>query len=154
MNRKIVTVLLIVFIPYIVILGQYPPEIILTIEKQYPAIRDFAFSPDGHIFASSHQDNVIRLWHVSNGELLGKLTGHKHYIKSIAFSPDGCMLASGSIDSTVKIWDVKSHHLLITIKDHQDVIYTVAFSPDGKLLASSSRDGTVKFWGMPNGQPT
>jgi WD40 repeat protein len=63
-----------------------------------------AFSPDGAILASVHDDKVVRLWHVPSGKLLGSLKGHPKKVNSLAFSPDGALLATASDDQTVRLW--------------------------------------------------
>src|SRR5205085_10534866 len=65
-----------------------------------------AFSPDGHLFASSSKHATVRSWETATGRDLRKLVGHTAWIKAVAFSADGNMLASASIDGTIKGWDV------------------------------------------------
>jgi hypothetical protein len=58
---------------------------------------DADFSPDGQIFDSASDDNVVMLWRVADGSLLRKiecLWG----IDSLDFSPNNLLLATGSWD--------------------------------------------------------
>src|SRR6185437_9051333 len=56
-------------------------------------IRSVAFSPDGQMLASGGEDQIVRLWDVSNpsqAHLLKELSP-EHYdkIRRVVFSPDG-----------------------------------------------------------------
>jgi len=71
-----------------------------------------AFSPDGHILASSSDEQIVRLWVISR-----TLQRHTGWIWSVAFSPDGQTLASASDDQTIKLWDVSTGECLRTLQD-------------------------------------
>jgi WD40 repeat protein len=79
-----------------------------------------AFSPDGSMIASGSDDRTIKLWRVSDGELLRTLEEHTGSVTSVAFSPDGSMIASGGgydpvtekLDNTIKLWRVSDGALL------------------------------------------
>jgi formylglycine-generating enzyme required for sulfatase activity len=95
----------------------------------------------------------IRIWDVSNGELLQSLSGHEEQVLSVAFSPDGRLLASGLVESldNVVIWDLSSGDNAARLDGHFSWVSTVAFSPDGHLLAS----GSIKdILGDPLGVPS
>ena len=69
-------------------------------------VNGIALSLDGSTIAAACQDNKIRLWRISDQQLLAMLEGHSASVNGIAFSPDGKTLASGSDDQTVRLWAV------------------------------------------------
>ncbi len=116
------------------------------------AVCSVCFSPDGQTLASGSHDNAVRLWRVSDGSLVGTLSGHTSYVYSVAFAPDGRTLASGSYDKTVRLWDVASGKELRTLSGHTSYLHSVVFAPDGKTLASGSYDATVRLWDVASGK--
>lgn len=121
--------------------------------------RSIAFSPDGTILASGgstksthgYTYSQIKLWRVSDGELLRTFLRYTSAVNSIAFSPDGVTLASGGDDRDIRLWNVSNGTLLNTITDHYAVVTSVAFSPDGVTLASGGGTSAINLWRVSDG---
>jgi WD40 repeat protein len=122
-----------------------------------------AFSPDGSILATGDSkrvdlgvwDSAVRLWRVSDGQLLQTWPGQRTdmgscavYRHSVAFSPeDGALVASGSHDNLVRLWRASDGQMLRALPGHQGALLSVAFSPDGQRLASAAwEDEMVRLW--------
>ncbi|HET9908885.1 MAG TPA: NB-ARC domain-containing protein [Anaerolineales bacterium] len=102
------------------------------------------FNYDGGMLASGSWDGTVKVWNVSNGELLW-LQGHSSHVNSVAFSPDGQTLATSGSDATVRLWEVKSGRQL-QVLPHPVPVPVVAWSPDGHLLASGDMEGSIYLW--------
>src|ERR1700730_10050772 len=141
------------------------PELILQTGHTKSAIA-VAFSPDNRWLASGGKDDVIKIWDLATGNVLGTLYGHTSNINALAVSPDGKLLASGSgdindkrdlgtftkggvvggaEDNTVRIWSVQTGRQLQVLRGHELPVGAVAFSNDGHLLTSVGGDA-VKVW--------
>lgn len=69
------------------------------------SIASVALSPDD-LLAAGCFDNVIRLWNISTGDLVGRLCGHDDAVYCVLFSKDGSCLYSGGMDRSLKCWDI------------------------------------------------
>jgi WD40 repeat protein len=67
-----------------------------------------AVSPDGKMLASADQDDSIRFWDLTTGELRGTLHQGVGWVKTLAFSPDGRHIAFGGQNGIVQLRDLDS----------------------------------------------
>jgi WD40 repeat protein len=105
-----------------------------------------AFRGDGRFVATGHDDGLVRLWEIHNGQLVQELARHERPISALAFSPQGGRLASAAEDKSICVWDLRGDRLLDQITGHTDRIDALAWHPQGHTLASAGWDGTVRLW--------
>jgi WD40 repeat protein len=86
------------------------------LQEHEQSIRAVVFSPDGQLFASSSDDQTIRIWKSATQEVVQVFRGHKNRIRAIAFSPQGQELVSGSDDGTIKFWNMQNGRCLYTLR--------------------------------------
>jgi hypothetical protein len=107
--------------------------------------------PHRDLLVSGSNDRKIKLWNLSQGNLLRTLHGHQQSVSTVAITPNGQILVSGSADQTLKLWDLETGKLLHTIKGHGGAINAVITSPDGRTIISGSDDHTIKLWDIDTG---
>ncbi|MBN2393078.1 MAG: CHAT domain-containing protein [Anaerolineae bacterium] len=88
---------------------------------------DLAFSPDGQLVASGHQDGTVQVWDLSNGERKARMV-HSGKVNAVTFSQDGQWVLSGSDDNTARVWDVKEEVEIGRIT-YAGAVRAVAFNP-------------------------
>lgn len=111
-------------------------------------IRALAFSTERNVLASAGEDNMIRLWRISDGELLQELRGHTGSVNALAFSPDGTLLASGSSDKGIRLWRMRDGLMVKELRGHHHSVDSLAFNANGTRLVSGGADGLLIVWGI------
>lgn len=123
-----------------------------------PPVARVVYSPDGSLVATvSGIDPLVRIYGVTDKQLLFVLAGHQLAVHGVAFAPDGTTLATAGGDNTVRIWSLPKNRPpastqiapLATLSGHTNTVNGVAFSPDGKKLASVGADSLVRLWDVP-----
>jgi WD40 repeat protein len=102
----------------------------------------------GEFLIAGTANHEIRLWQISNGDLIATLRDHENWVKSTSCSLENNLLASSSTDKTVKIWDLSP---IVTGEDcdhvkpkitisRNNLVRTVSISSNGNLVASSNNN--------------
>lgn len=100
--------------------------------------------------ASCSDDCTIKLWNLTDNEVVAALAEHTSYIFALAkFDLDDTpCLASGSNDHTIKIWNLKTKKLIMNLNGHTSYVRALKVFYEGKkpYLVSASADNTLKIW--------
>jgi WD40 repeat protein len=93
------------------------------------------FSPDGNVLYSGGNDNLIKAFSASSGQLIRNFQGHLNWINQVQVSPDNKFLLSASNDNTLKLWDINSGKTVLTfvMLDSIDWVFT---TPDNYYFCS------------------
>ena len=129
--------------------GSSKPELVLQTGHTAP-INAIALSGDGRFLVSGSDDNTLKVWDTSSGNVLRTLYGHAQAVMAIAISPDSRLIASGSEDFSLRVWDAGSGEARV-FGQHSGPIREVAFSGDSRQLVSLS-NGELKVWEVSSGR--
>lgn len=119
-----------------------------TLAGKGGVIRYVAFSPDGKTLASTHENNVIKIWDVATGQHQHTLHGHTTAVLRNIFSSDGKILITASRDGTVRLWNTTTWEEIksLPVPEGAGQVSGLALSPDGKTLATVHRSIGVMIW--------
>jgi len=79
-------------------------KVLNSSESNRELVNGLAISPNNLFFASSSQDNTLKLWHLPTGKLLQTVEGYG----AIAWSRDGQLLANLGKDNKIRLWRVQT----------------------------------------------
>ena len=118
-------------------------KVIATLVGDPKLIRSVTFSSDNRILVSAGWDGQVKVWDVSNWQLLRTIPRTGYF--GITLSPDGKVILSGD-NEDVNLWWVNdgSKVAQLTLPTHG--FHAVDFSHDGMSFVVSDEDGVVRVW--------
>ena len=127
----------------------------------FPLATSLVFSPNNNLIAAGNDGREIKIWRISDGQLVHSFTRAKinrTRTTFLAFTPDGqALIASAGRysrisdePSQISVWELSSGHNRYTISTP----YTcVAASLDGKLVAFGGQITPLTFYKLKDGTP-
>lgn len=109
-----------------------------------------AISAHGDTLVSGSYDSHVRVWRISTGECLHKLTGHTQKVYSVVLDHERNRCISGSMDSLVKIWDLDTGACLYTLEGHSLLVGLLDLRDE--RLVSAAADSTLRIWDPETGR--
>jgi WD40 repeat protein len=118
-----------------------------TIQAHEGWCRAVAVSPDGKLLATCGNDQLVKLWSLTDQKLIREFTGHASHVYNVAFHPGGQFLVSGDLMGVLKQWDVNTgtavRDMDAGVLHKYDTVFcadiggirSMAFRADGNLLA-------------------
>jgi len=89
-------------------------EKVQTLSAATGIIDSLAFSPDGQTLFAGAKDRSVKIWNISNGDLIRILKGNSSWVEEIAISSDGKTLVTGSALGEIKTWQPSSQELSVS----------------------------------------
>jgi WD40 repeat protein/serine/threonine protein kinase len=112
----------------------------------------FAASPDGQYLATAGKDGQVKLWDLTNNEVVD-LYQHQKGSHYIVFSPAGRFVASADKSPEIKVFDVKGGEFRNTFSLPGGVVYSLSFSADERFLAAAVQGQSKVFlWNVATGK--
>jgi len=122
-----------------------------VLTPQAGEVWDTALSPDSNTLLSGDNDDSVKLWDVSSGNVLRSLSRQNGPVFGVAFNQDGSQVASASYDKSVITWNSTSGDALMKFPG-DFALWTVAFSPDGNTIAAAGDGKVISLWALPSGK--
>jgi WD40 repeat protein len=127
--------------------------------------RTLAFSPDGELLFSGHNDGSIAIWCTKDGRLARQLRVQNDVIGKLLVAPEERLLISASDDGSVAVWRIPPSAKacpdhdngaaasamaamapLALLEGHGSTVNDVLFLRPAGLIVTASRDGSVRTW--------
>ena len=132
-------------------------QIVRTLKGHRGYVTGIAFDRTGQQFATSCDDETVRLWGTDQEEALTKLS-FRLPVNSVAFSPDSTLIAiaTGDINRPAKKGEAllvnRDGEIVHRLEGHERSVQAMQFPPDGSTVASGGIDETVRLWNPSTGE--
>jgi F-box and WD-40 domain protein CDC4 len=103
-----------------------------------------AIAAHGDTLVSGSYDSTVRVWRISTGEPIHKLSGHTNKVYSVVLDPERQRCISGSMDNMVKVWSLATGDCIFNLEGHTSLVGLLDLSY-GRLV-SAAADSTLRVW--------
>ena len=124
------------------------PYFVRTLTGHQFSVRAIAAHAD--TLVSGSYDCTVRVWRISTGETVHRLTGHTAKVYSVVLDHERNRCISGSMDNMVRIWDLNTGSLKYTLEGHTSLVGLLDLNCD--KLVSAAADSTLRIWDPETGQ--
>lgn len=111
-----------------------------------------AIGGDGQTVVSSSYDGTIKMWHLSDRQLLDCLGRQSWSSYPMTGSSGGQNFPGSSSEQNIDDYQKGMGTLIRSLPGHSSGVSALAISPDGKILASGGYDGMISIWNLNNGE--
>lgn len=108
-----------------------------------------AIAAHGDTLVSGSYDFTVRVWKISTGDMVHRLSGHTSKVYSVVLDHERQRCISGSMDNLVKVWSLETGNCLFNLDGHTSLVGLLDLS-HGRLV-SAAADSTLRIWDPENG---
>ena len=114
--------------------------------------RSIAVSADGKFAAIGEETGKVKVFDLSNGQIVKTLAGHTGPVTGVAFTADGAKLVTAGPDKTFRVFNLADQMQLASIETPAP-LQAVAIVAEGKQVATGGDDNIIRLWDLPAAQP-
>ena len=107
-----------------------------------------AVNVDGTWAATTHADNIVRLWNLATGQPGASLPAHPTAVNAVGFSPSGEVVVTGAEDGTVRTWRVENAEAIAELTTPAP-IRALTLNADGTQVITGHADNLIRVWATP-----
>jgi WD40 repeat protein/subtilisin-like proprotein convertase family protein len=111
-----------------------------------------AVAPGGLLLAVADRGDVVRVWHATDGALLGEFP-HDVPVAALAFDPSGRWLATADLGQQLRVWDLSAPGPYPVLSRPGGDPRQFAFDSAGRRLVTLGPAGGYELWGLPEAMP-
>ena len=128
--------------------GVESPYLIRVLNGHVHSVR--AIAAHGDTLVSGSYDSTVRVWKISTGETVHRLTGHTQKVYSVVLDHERNRCISGSMDTLVKVWSLDTGNVLFNLEGHSSLVGLLDLQRE--RLVSAAADSTLRIWDPTTGQ--
>lgn len=119
--------------------------------RDYSAVDDLDFSPDGKLLVAASKSGEPRVWEAATGRQIFELRGHRQAVGAVAFSRDGQHIFTAGDEGVLMTWDAATGDLLARQFGHAGRITRICPTADGREILTLADDRTIRRWSAAGG---
>ncbi|MHC1737317.1 MAG: hypothetical protein AB9882_04850 [Ignavibacteriaceae bacterium] len=110
-----------------------------------------ALSSDGSTLISAHDDNMLKVWKMSESRQIKNINEHNSPVYKVLFSHDNSFFVSGGKDKILHIWNGYSYKLMKSVSLKEGELTSLSLSSDDKYMLAGVAPNIIKVFEVSNG---
>lgn len=124
----------------------------------YGGVSAVAYSPNGKLIATGHENGELLLWDAATGKRVGRLSGLEFWVRGVAFTPDSDSLVALSQGrenperpGDAVVFDIPTQTIRQRMTGPVGHPWHVVLNHDGSLAAAPCSDSSIRIWDVNTG---